>query len=61
MLKNDRLVIPKNDTMKGSYLGVEFSKMQIQEDLEELNAVYKKIPMSNLVNIVAKKISEGKK
>ena len=60
MLKNDRLVIPKNDTMKGSYLGVEFSKMQIQEDLEELNAVYKKIPMSNLVNIVAKKISEGK-
>ena len=34
--------------------------MQIQEDLEVLNAVYKKIPMSNLVNIVAKKISEGK-
>ena len=60
MLKNDRLVTSKNDAMKGSYLGVEYSKMQIQEDLEELNAVYKKIPMSNLVNIVAKKISEGK-
>ena len=60
MLKNDRLVTPQNDAMKGSYLGVEFSKMQIKEDLEELNAVYKKIPMRNLVNIVAKKISEGK-
>ena len=45
--------------MKGSYLGPSYKDDEIENDLKKLNAKFIKLDESNLVKIVAKKLSEN--
>ncbi len=60
MLKNKREVVSDTDKMKGTYLGTEFSNLEIRSTLENLEAVFQKSDIDKIIEIVAKKISEGK-
>ena len=46
--------------MKGSYLGVEYSDSQIKIELDSLGAIYESYDQDKLIELSAKKISEGK-
>ena len=46
--------------MKGSYLGPEFNDAEIKAELEECGAVYKKLSKNDLINEVAKALSDQK-
>ena len=56
-LNNKR--IPSDNSMKGSYLGPSYKDVEIENDLKKLNAKFIKLEESNLVKIVAKKLSEN--
>ncbi len=58
--KNERIVTGKMDTMKGSYLGPEYSDKEIILMNRKVKAVYKrKDDFSELTKIVANKLSKG--
>jgi carbamoyltransferase len=48
------------DSMKGSYLGPEFSPDQIRETLDNENAVYEELTDSEVVDLAARRMAENK-
>ncbi len=58
--KNKRNLNYKNNMMKGSLLGPKFSDKEIEENLKEFNANYKKLTQIEMIQRVASLISEGK-
>ena len=58
-LKNKRLVNPA-DNMKGSYLGPKFENNAIEKELKLFNANFKKYNEEEIINILAKELSEEK-
>ena len=48
------------DNMKGSYLGPSYKNDEIEQELKNLNANYKKIEDKELVEVIAKELSEEK-
>ncbi len=48
------------DNMKGSYLGPSYKNDEIEQELKNLNANYKKIEDKELVDVIAKELSEEK-
>lgn len=59
-LKNSR-VVDSADSMKGGYLGPEFSNQDIKQALDEVGAVYKQFDSSStLIQKTAKELANGK-
>tara|TARA_A100001015_G_C15023558_1_gene729278 strand:+ start:735 stop:2573 length:1839 start_codon:yes stop_codon:yes gene_type:complete len=58
--KNKRKLSSKRDDMQGSYLGPKFSSSEIEQQLRECGAIYKKLSENELVNIVAKYLNDQK-
>jgi len=58
-LKNKRTVNP-SDSMQGSYLGPKFENNVIEKELKLLNANFKKSSENEIINILAKELSEEK-
>ena len=56
----DRKMPSTGDTMKGSYLGPEFSDDEIETQLNECGAVYKKLSKNDLISNVATAIENEK-
>jgi len=48
------------DQMKGSYLGPKFENKVIEEKLQLLNAVYKKLSSKEVISLIAKELSNEK-
>jgi len=61
--KNERLVDPKKDKMKGSYLGPSYTDDQIKDELDKCGAKYIKLSenqlISNVVNLLIDKKAVG--
>ena len=60
MMGNQRIDIPKSDSMQGSYLGPQFSNNEVAEKLNSLNANFTEYDEKGLIKISAEKISNGK-
>lgn len=58
--KNERKVLASRDSMKGSYLGPEFSDADIEFELNKCGAVYKKLSEENLIDAVATALADEK-
>ena len=52
--------IKEDDSMKGSYLGPEYSNDKIEEELKNCNAVFKKYEENEIIKLTAKNLSESK-
>jgi carbamoyltransferase len=52
--------IKEEDSMKGSYLGTEYSSDQIEEELKNCNAVFRKYEKSEIISLTAKDLSDSK-
>ncbi len=57
-LKKPRIVNP-NDSMKGTYLGCEFSNEEIINYLKRINAPFKNLEDQELFNEIAQRLEEG--
>jgi carbamoyltransferase len=57
---NERTVPKERDAMKGSYLGPEFSDAEIEAELTECGALYKKCSEDELINEVAVALADQK-
>jgi len=60
MLKNERLVVKGSDSMKGSFLGPEFTNSEIKSELDRLGANYEFINEDQLNNKVSDLLVEKK-
>ena len=58
-LDNKRKIL-KNDSMKGSYLGPQFSDEEVEDELKISGAKYKKLTLDQVIKDVAKALSEEK-
>jgi carbamoyltransferase len=58
-LKNKR-VVNQNDSMKGAYLGPEYSQKSIKNSLNKLNAKYITYTQSEMIKKTSNYLSEGK-
>jgi len=58
--KGERKISTNQDSMKGSFLGPEFSDLEIEAELNECEAVYKKLSDDDLIEAVATSLSEEK-
>lgn len=58
--KKDRKIKTERDAMKGSYLGPEYSNIQIEVMLKECGAIFKKLSTSNLIDSVAVALANKK-
>lgn len=58
--KKDRLISSKKDSMKGSYLGPNFSDKDVELQLNECGAVYEKLRDEDLINKVSEAIIKEK-
>ena len=58
-LNKERIINP-NDSMKGSYLGTEYSEKEIENQLNKCNAIYKKLENKQIIELVAKNLDESK-
>ena len=58
--KNDRRILASRDSMKGSYLGPEFTDTEIEFELNKCGAVYKKLSEEKLIDTVATALAEEK-
>ncbi len=52
--------VNKNDSMKGSFLGCNYTNKEIIDYLDNINVTYKTFEDKNLFEFVANKINEGK-
>jgi len=52
--------IKEEDSMKGSYLGPEYSNDQIEKELKNCNAVFRKYEKNEIINLTAKDLSNSK-
>lgn len=50
---------PANDLMQGSYLGPEFSAIEIETELKQLEAVFEKLPEDQLIQQSAQALADG--
>ena len=57
---NDRKIASQSDSMKGSYLGPEFSDKEIEAELKTYGAVYTKLSDTDLIEKVATALTEEK-
>jgi carbamoyltransferase len=57
---NDRKITSQIDSMKGSYLGPEFSDKEIEAELKAYGAVYTKLSDTDLIEKVATSLTEEK-
>ena len=57
---NERKISVQKDTMKGSYLGPEFSNTMVETELKACGAVYKKLSENELIEQVATLLSDNK-
>jgi len=57
---NDRKIASQSDSMKGSYLGPEFSDKEIEAELKAYGAVYTKLSDTDLIEKVATALTEEK-
>ena len=57
--QNKSRKVNKNDDMKGSYLGPEYSQNQIEEELRRAGAVFNKINQEDLLNKTVEDLSNG--
>jgi carbamoyltransferase len=58
-LDNKREIL-KTDSMKGSYLGPQFSDDQVENELKKCGANYKKLNLDQIIKDTAKALSEEK-
>ncbi len=58
-LKNKR-VVSKEDNMKGSYLGPQFSNQEIKDKLSNLGAKFHEFDDNNIINKTAEDLNAGK-
>jgi len=58
--KNERKVSSGYDSMKGSYLGPEFTDDEIKAELDMCGAIYKKLPEVSLIEEIAQALVEEK-
>jgi len=56
--KNPRKINPKDD-MQGSYLGPEYSQVEIEKELERIGAVYQIKTEEDLIDCTAEDLSKG--
>lgn len=56
----ERVISTERDAMKGAYLGPEFSNDEIEAELKECGAVYKKFSYNDFIHQVATVLSDGK-
>jgi carbamoyltransferase len=56
----DRKIASLGDSMKGSYLGPEFSDAEIEAELKACGAVYRKLSENDLINEVATALESEK-
>ena len=56
----ERVISTERDAMKGSYLGPMFTENEIEVELKECGAKYKKVSEDELIEIVATKLADGK-
>lgn len=57
---SERQITAELDTMKGAYLGPEFSDTDIKTELDICGAIYKKLSDENLIEEVAAALANGK-
>ncbi|MDA9678834.1 carbamoyltransferase [Candidatus Pelagibacter sp.] len=57
---NERKIISQSDSMKGSYLGPEFTDKEIETELKEFGAVYTKLSETDLIEKVATALADEK-
>jgi carbamoyltransferase len=57
---NNKRQILKNDSMKGSYLGPEYSDEEIESELKACGAVFKKLSKEQLVDIISSSLVDEK-
>ena len=56
---NNNRTIYKEDSMKGSYLGPEYSQNEIEEKLKKINAKYSVIKSKELIDITVNDLANG--
>ncbi len=56
----ERVISTERDAMKGAYLGPMFTDTEIEVELKECGATYKKLSEDELIEIVATKLADGK-
>ena len=60
MLHINQRIVDKNDKMNGSYLGPQFKSDEIDSELKNAGAIFEKMSYEQIIEITAKKLSEGK-
>jgi len=58
--KQPRTIVPNQDSMKGAYLGPEFSPDEIQAYLDSQGAAYERLPRDELLTRVANHLADEK-
>ncbi len=58
--KKNRILIPKQDTMKGAFLGPKFSNNNVEAELNACKAIYKKFSEDDLIDTVSNFLVEKK-
>ncbi len=58
--KKPRTVVPGKDSMKGAYLGPEYSDAEIEQALKTVDAAFVKLPRPELTTRVATELANGK-
>tara|TARA_A100001388_G_scaffold146877_1_gene109023 strand:+ start:1330 stop:3162 length:1833 start_codon:yes stop_codon:yes gene_type:complete len=58
--KKERLTPTKKDSMKGSYLGPNFSNQEIESELKACGAIYHKVSEKDLIDTVSTALKEEK-
>ena len=57
---NNERVINTNDSMKGSFLGPNYSESEIERQLKEFKATYTKLSYNDMIKFTAQSLSNGK-
>ena len=57
---NNKRIVNQSDSMKGAYLGPAFTNDVIEQELQTLGAVFKKLKDKEVINETAQAIVEGK-
>ena len=60
VLGNPRIVEPRRDSMKGSYLGPEFSQSEVELQLNKLGAKFTSYSTAEIIDLTAQSLAQGK-
>ena len=58
--QNNERIVDLNDSMKGSYLGPEYSQNQIENELKSIGAVFETFSYNEMINITATYLASEK-